>query len=105
MKLLTEEMKERLPEPEEIRDEEDPKVLAKFFHPTSGWTWYITAFEPEREIFLGLVDGQFLEYGSFSLKELKEVSGALGLGIERDKYFDPVSLSKLREKLERGEHV
>ncbi|WP_089758084.1 DUF2958 domain-containing protein [Halarsenatibacter silvermanii] len=98
-------MRERLPTPEEIREEDDPKALAKFFHPTSGWSWYATAFDPEREIFLGLVDGQFLEYGTFSLAELEKASGALGLGVERDRFFDPLPISKLREKLERGEHV
>ena len=105
MQLMTDELRERLPEPEEIRDLDDPEARVKFFHPTSGWSWYATAFDPEGEVFLGLVDGQFLEYGTFALAELEKASGALGLGVERDKYFDPLPLSELREKLESGEHV
>ncbi len=105
MQLMTDELRERLPEPEEIRDLDDPEAQVKFFHPTSGWSWYVTAFDPERGIFLGLVDGQFLEYGTFALTELESVSGALGLGVERDRHFDPLPLSELRGRLESGEHV
>jgi len=59
--------------------------VVKFFDPTGSWTWYATEFDG-KDTFFGLVDGFELEWGSFSLAELKSVKGMLGLGIERDLY-------------------
>jgi hypothetical protein len=57
---------------------------------------YPTASEFDGEdIFFGLVDGFELELGYFSLKELKEVAGPLGLPIERDIHFEPKTLNEL----------
>jgi hypothetical protein len=47
-------------------------------------------------IFFGLVDGFEKELGYFSLTELSTFRGRLGLGIERDLYFEPCKLSALR---------
>lgn len=44
----------------------------------------------------GLVDGLDEELGYFSLRELQEVRGALGLPIERDLYFEPTMLAEIR---------
>ncbi|MFC2055640.1 DUF2958 domain-containing protein, partial [Chloroflexota bacterium] len=68
----------------------------KFFTPDSNWTWYASEFDGE-DIFFGLVSGFELELGYFSLKELKEVKGPLGLPIERDLQFEPQSLKELLE--------
>ncbi|MFW6030137.1 MAG: DUF2958 domain-containing protein [Halanaerobiales bacterium] len=100
MKLITKKIKEKLPVYEEMED--DPIAYVKFFHPMSNWTWYGCAFDPEREIFTGLVQGHEVEFGDFSLQELKSVK-ILGLGIERDLHFTPVRISKIKEKInERG---
>ena len=47
--------------------------------------------------FFGLVSGSEVELGYFSLKELKEVKGPIGLPIERDLYYEPKSLRELIE--------
>ena len=104
MKLLPQELKEKLPTIEEIEEKKDPTVLAKYFHPLSNWTWYAYAYDPENRIFYGLVDGFELEFGSFSLQEMEEVK-VKGLGIERDLHFEPMKLSELQKKLESGKHV
>ena len=104
MELLTEELKEKLPTVQEMDQKEDPMVLAKYFHPLSNWTWYACSFDPESRIFYGLVDGHELEFGPFSLDEMREVE-VKGLGIERDLHFKPLKLSELENKLESGEHV
>jgi hypothetical protein len=88
MKLLTQEIVKKLPK---LGDTEgvptkDKAVIVKFFDPTGSWTWYATEWDGE-DLFFGLVDGWELEWGYFSLKELKSVRGLLGLGIERDMYF------------------
>jgi hypothetical protein len=42
-----------------------------------------------------LVHGFEKEYGSFSLRELSEVKGALGIGLEVDVWFTPIPLHTL----------
>lgn len=53
------------------------------------------AYEPEAEIFYGLVKGDFTECGDFSLRELMETRGKLGCEIERDLFFEPTPLNEL----------
>ena len=60
---------------------------------------YPTASEFDGDdIFFGLVVGFEIELGYFSLKELQEVRGPMGLPIERDLYYEPKSLRELMEK-------
>lgn len=86
MMLLTAEIRKRLPK---LRSQErlglDAKIVVKFFHPFSSWTWYATEFDGE-DLFFGLVHGFEKELGYFSLAELESVK-VHGLGIERDKWF------------------
>ena len=48
-------------------------------------------------LFFGLVAGLEVELGYFSLTELQQVHGALGLPVERDLYFEPTPLSEVRK--------
>ena len=73
------------------------QALVKFFTPDANWTWYASAFEPDHEIFFGLVIGFEPEFGNFALAELEAVRGPLGLPIERDEHFDPETLRELRD--------
>jgi hypothetical protein len=60
----------------------------KFFSPDAQWTWYASEFDGE-DIFFRLVSGFEVKLGYFSLKELQETRGPLGLPIQRDLYFAP----------------
>ena len=73
-------------------------MVVKFFTPDSYWTWYATEFDGT-DTFFGLVDGQEQELGYFSLKELEDARGPLGLPIERDLHFDPTPLSEVRDNI------
>ncbi|MCA9933371.1 MAG: DUF2958 domain-containing protein [Anaerolineales bacterium] len=73
------------------------QALVKFFTPDADWTWYASAFEPNHEIFFGLVIGFVPEFGSFGLAELQAARGPLGLPIERDEQFEPATLRELRD--------
>jgi hypothetical protein len=89
MKLMTKEIEKKLPKLYSQEHEKNPKIIVKFFHPLSDWTWY--AYEGERQengdiLFFGMVHGYEKEIGYFSLKELEEIK-VRGLGIERDKFF------------------
>jgi len=88
MKLLTQEVRERLPARYKENTPE-PIVQVKFFTPDAGWTWYATEGSPEDGdfIFFGYVQGVEPEWGYFSLRELETVRGALGLPVERDRHL------------------
>lgn len=74
-------------------------VLVKFFTPDASWTWYAVSASQDPETgnvqFFGLVDGLARELGYFWLSELEKVRGPLGLPVERDLYWQPVTLSEL----------
>jgi hypothetical protein len=73
----------------------DAIAQVKFFTPTSNWTWWATEYDPEQKLFFGLVEGFERELGYFSLDELHEAKGPLGLGIERDLYWTPKPLKEV----------
>ena len=102
MELLTKEIREAF---KKIGSQdgkgEEAICVVKFFDPTGSWTWYATEIDG-KDTYFGLVDGFELEWGSFSLSELKSVKGPLGLGIERDRYFGMPKLkdvSRLKDRL------
>ncbi len=57
-------------------------------------TWYANEFEGE-DIFIGLVIGLEIELRYFSLSDLKSIIGPLGLLIEHELHFDPMTLQVL----------
>jgi hypothetical protein len=99
MALLSKELAEQLPR---LYANEElglaAQALVKFFTPDSNWTWYATEYDPENRIFFGYVIGFEDELGYFSLDELEEVRGPLGLPIERDEHFKPSSLEEIRQQ-------
>ena len=113
MKLLPKEIREQLP-PLYSQDGKGGKavVYAKYFTPSSGWTWLCTEGEPvlsESGVevdfkFFGLVFGHEREFGYFLLSELEEVRGPMGLPIERDLYFKPKTLEEIAPDMFREDH-
>jgi len=71
----------------------DATAYVKLFTPDGNWTWYITEMDPETGECFGLVCGHERELGYFSLQELAEFRGMLGLPIERDRFFDPTPVN------------
>lgn len=98
MSLLPKEIAEKLPA---LYSGEElglaAQALVKFFTPDSNWTWYASEYDPTTQILFGLVIGFEDELGYFSLSELEEVRGPLGLPIERDEHFEPISLGELQD--------
>ncbi|MBA7529760.1 hypothetical protein ES705_21959 [subsurface metagenome] len=103
MKLLTKEIRGKLPPLYSQEKVQDPIVQVKFFTPDSNWTWYGIEFDG-KDLFFGWVVGLEKEMGYFSLKELESARGPLGLAIERDKWFTPLRLSEVK-KLHQGAGV
>ena len=100
MKLLTKEIKKRLPALYETEETDNPMIQVKFFNPIGRGTWYGIEYNPEEKLFYGYVDLGYPELGYFNLTELESVKLPLGLKIERDLHFKPTKLNKIREKHE-----
>jgi hypothetical protein len=97
MKLLTKEALAHLP-PLYAQEKkgEDAIAYVKFFTPDSNWTWYATEYDPEKRLFFGLVVGFETELGYFSLDELENARGPMGLHIERDMHWHSRALRECR---------
>lgn len=97
--LLTAEIRASLPQlyATDQLDFEACTAQVKFFTPGSHWTWYATEFDGQ-DTFFGLVYGFAIEIGYFSLAELETVRGKRGLPVERDLYFEPMSIAEVRLK-------
>ena len=100
MKLLTKELRRKLPPFYATNQQPDPMVWVKFFYPDVHWAWYGIEFDGQ-DIFYGFVDGDSPELGNFSLAELQQTRGKLGCRLERDMFFRPCRLSALRKRLGR----
>lgn len=100
MKLITKEIEARC---RELGDQDvaDPIVVAKFFNPSGAGTWFLISYNPESRVmfcYASIFNDFNNELGYTSLDELEEFRGQLGLGIERDIYFDECPLSEAKKK-------
>ena len=91
MKLLTKANRTKLEanaRKTEIEGEDDHRPVVKLFDPCGAATWLLT--EIEGDIAFGLCDLGMgsPELGSVSISELEAIKGPLGIGIERDQYFE-----------------
>jgi hypothetical protein len=96
MQLLTKEITSKLPALYSQENIADPMVICKFFAVWTNWTWYGIEFDG-KDTFFGYVAGDFPELGNFSLSELQNLKGPMGLAIERDMYFGPCRLSEIKK--------
>ena len=101
MRLMTKELEKRFAKVGSQESVKDPVIVAKFFNPQGAGTWYATEYDPKDKMFFGYVSifGDWNdEWGPFSLEELESFKGQLGLGIERDVYWDEVRASTVIKK-------
>ena len=92
--LLPEELAKTIPPLYATQNEADPTAWVKLFTPDANWTFLITEVDPKEGLCFGLVLGHEREFGYFSLSELQDARGPLGLKVERDLYFSPTPVSK-----------
>lgn len=119
MKLLTKEVCSIMPGMKEQDGlGKDAVVYLKFFAPWTSWTWYATEgavvlddgtekklseypvddrlLPPVEDVlFFGLVDGFEKEFGYFTLRELLDITGPMGLKVERDMHFGRKTLGEV----------
>lgn len=87
MKLITEEIAAKLKKAGYYGE----TPICKFFNPVGAATWVIFGQDEEDPDILFCVADLgigFVEAGSVRLSELENMKLPLGLGIERDEYFD-----------------
>ena len=82
------------------QDELGDEAIAyvKFFTPDSNWSWFASEYDPKERMFFGLVIGMETELGYFSFDELQGARGPLGLPIERDVHWTPMTIGEIRAK-------
>lgn len=83
--LLTEELKAALPPLYATDGNYAARAIVKYFSPFSDWTWYAFEYDPNEQMFFGLVKGHVDEWGYFALEELDADKNGLPL-VERDLY-------------------
>jgi hypothetical protein len=77
---------------------DDATIYVKLFDPCGSATWYLLEWDGDSEAF-GWVEGLGSdEYGYISLEELANVRGRLGIGIEIDTSFRPITISARQRK-------
>ena len=96
MELIPQKMKDQIPKLYETENQIEPIAYVKLF--IDGWTWYITELSIDCDTAFGYVVSPFgAELGYFSLEEIKEIRGSLGIGVERDLSFKPTKLSSIKK--------
>lgn len=96
MMLLTKAIEIRFAKLGPQEEVDDPIVVCKFFNPGGAGTWFATEYDSEDRCFFGWAEilPGCGELGYFSLDELSEFRGFMGLGIERDLYWHERTLSE-----------
>jgi hypothetical protein len=95
VRLLTGALEKRFAEIGSQEGVKDPLVVAKFFNPTGAGTWYATEYDPEGRLFFGYAEIFEGEWGYFSLDELESFKGPVGIGIERDLWWEEKRFSEV----------
>jgi len=105
MKLMTKDIKRKAQKQYIEGSNMEQKVVAKYFDPMGSWKWFLMNMDKDGDYCWGIVEGNEVEMGSFSMKELEGIKRPFGLGIERDLHFEPMRAKDVWDKLNRGEHV
>lgn len=100
LKLLTKQQEAQIPPLGSTEKTADPTVWVKWFTPDSSFTWYVTERDPQTGRCFGVTvnpaSNMPWELGFFDQHEIESVRGHLGLPVERDKWFKPRPLSKVK---------
>ena len=90
---------DKLPTYAELGDRPFAEILCpvKLFNPTGAGRWWLSAFDPDTMIAWGVAEIFEREVGSFDMEELVAYRGLMGLPIERDIYYTPVTIAAILE--------
>lgn len=98
--LMPKELERQLPKlyaTEKVKLIGDKVAYGRYFFPAGAYTAYLLEYDPKEELGFGVSTmGYGWELGYMSLAEMREVK-VMGLGIERDLYFQPTPLHQIQE--------
>ena len=83
----------------------EQSAYVKFFNPTGGQTWYITAYNHANHMAFGfadLGDSRMAELGYISMDELESLTFRWGLKVERDRSFSKCPLTQVIDRVRSG---
>ncbi len=80
---------------------DDHVLVFRFYHPLCRWSWYAVEYDPKERIFFGWTDGEFQEWGNFSLLEMAFVEDR-EVFIFWDVDFKPIRFGDLKAGLIEG---
>jgi hypothetical protein len=104
MKLLTKEILKTIPELGEQESLGEKAIVhVKYFLTGTCATWYATEYSQKEKLFFGwaeIVPGCG-EYGYFSITQLESIKNRLGLGVERDLYYEKITIGEAVRKHKR----
>lgn len=95
--LIPKDLLGTIPKLYETEDIDDPICHIKLFTPDANFTWYIIEVSIDKDHCYGYTKGFENELGYFSLKEIEDIKGPLGLSVEKDSSFKPTKLSEIRK--------
>jgi hypothetical protein len=111
MKILTQEILDAFAKQGKTgnKSAREIKIVLKLFNPTGAGTWYLYE-KIDNDVYMcfaNLGDIDCAECGTVSMSELLDFKGLFGLGIERDKFFKPLSitLQEVIDKVKSGGHI
>ncbi|QSZ42840.1 DUF2958 domain-containing protein [Sulfurimonas aquatica] len=97
-KLIPQTLLSDIPDLYETEGSLNPICHVKLFTPDSCFTWYVIELsQTDVNTCYGYVQGPESELGYFTLEELESIHGPLGLTIERDLSFSPISFSQIKK--------
>ena len=106
MKLLTKKIKDKLISNHQKQDGTKTfRAELKLFNPTGMGTWYISELNPETNVAFVLCDLHETEFGYILLDELEAIKLPFGLGIERDKFFQPKEFQDIIFNINKPDHI
>lgn len=93
MRLLTQELRRKLPRLYATEEQNNPTLICKFYLSMTPWVWYATEFDG-KDTFYGYVEGSFKkDFEYFSLRRLENLQGPFRIRVQRDYTFKPQRLS------------
>lgn len=104
--LMTAEMLKYVPRLYETEDAppEQKMVHAIYIIPLeSGWSWYLTEYDPETRTGFGLVAGYDVEWGYFNLDELMENHAQRLILVDLPKTFEELKDIELNKQMNSAE--
>ena len=112
-KLMTKALAAKIPAIYETEDtpRDEKKAYVKLFSPWGRTEWYIVEYDPSTGECFGLIADLETELGYFSLPYLSElkvrvkplafIPATKVIAIERDKFWEPMTLAQIQEEQDR----